>query len=194
MKTKQDIIDVLVGADLPQRQRRPISREQIQKSWEALFEPLDAGSFSLQDRYALALFISLLHQNTNAIQFYRNGLAKLSPHLVSVIEQLGDEAATSGPYGTYPDGPLTVENKEGKIWQPNLESAKILGNALSVALTHTHMLVFHPRDAKKSDVEALALAGWNVNDIVSLSQLVSFLTFQIRLVVGLQTLKQIQPV
>ena len=42
------------------------------------------------------------------------------------------------------------------------------------------MLVFHPRDAAPASLQALLDAGWSATDIVTLSQLVAFLSFQIR--------------
>jgi len=49
-------------------------------------------------------------------------------------------------------------------------------------------LVFRPRDASPAALQALLDAGWAANDIVTLSQLVAFLSFQIRAVAGLRAL------
>jgi uncharacterized protein YciW len=53
------------------------------------------------------------------------------------------------------------------------------------------MLVFHPRDASPASLQTLHDAGWSKNDIVTLSQLVAFLAFQIRAVAGLRTLASV---
>jgi uncharacterized protein YciW len=50
------------------------------------------------------------------------------------------------------------------------------------------MLVLHPRDAAPPSLQALLDAGWSTSDIVTLSQLVSFLSFQIRVVAGLKVM------
>ena len=50
------------------------------------------------------------------------------------------------------------------------------------------MLVFHPRDATSDALKSLLDAGWSTTDVVTLSQIVAFLSFQIRVVVGLRTL------
>jgi uncharacterized protein YciW len=50
------------------------------------------------------------------------------------------------------------------------------------------MLVFHPRDSAPPSLQAMLDAGWSVTDIVTLSQLVSFLAFQIRMVTGLKAM------
>ena len=65
---------------------------------------------------------------------------------------------------------------------------RALGPRLAAALEHTHMLVFHPRDAAPVSLQSLLGAGWTTTDIVTLSQIVAFLSFQIRVVIGLRTL------
>jgi uncharacterized protein YciW len=50
------------------------------------------------------------------------------------------------------------------------------------------MLVFHPRDACPASLQALRDAGWLKTDIVTLSQLVAILAFQIRAIAGLRAL------
>jgi len=64
----------------------------------------------------------------------------------------------------------------------------VLGGRLSAAFAHGHMLVFHPRDASPASLQALRDAGWSKTDIVTLSQLVAFLAFQIRAIAGLRAL------
>ena len=58
----------------------------------------------------------------------------------------------------------------------------------SAALEQAHLLVFRPRDASPQALQELLNAGWSATDIVILSQLVAFLSFQIRVVVGLRAL------
>jgi CMD domain protein len=64
----------------------------------------------------------------------------------------------------------------------------VLGARLAAALEHVHLLVFHPRDASPADMQRLLDAGWSSTAIVTLSQLVAFLSFQIRTIAGLRTL------
>ena len=59
---------------------------------------------------------------------------------------------------------------------------------LAAALEHAHLLVFRPRDADPAALQALIGAGWSTDSIVTLSQLVAFLSFQIRAVAGLRAL------
>ena len=64
----------------------------------------------------------------------------------------------------------------------------MLGRRLAAAFDHTHLLVFHPRDAAPTALQALLDAGWSTTGIVTLSQIVAFLSFQIRVVAGLRAL------
>ena len=50
------------------------------------------------------------------------------------------------------------------------------------------MLVLHPRDASPAHLQALVAAGWTTPQIVTLSQLVAFLSFQIRAVAGFRAM------
>ena len=48
--------------------------------------------------------------------------------------------------------------------------------------------MFRPRDAASADMKALLAAGWSDTGIVTFSQLVAFLSFQVRVVTGLRVL------
>jgi uncharacterized protein YciW len=54
------------------------------------------------------------------------------------------------------------------------------------------MLVFHPRDGSAAAIQKLLDAGWSSKAIVTLSQLVAFLAFQLRASAGLRTLAEAQ--
>jgi CMD domain protein len=68
------------------------------------------------------------------------------------------------------------------------ETARTLGVRLAAAFEHLHLLVFHPRDAAPAGLQALLDAGWSTDDVVTLSQIAAFLSFQIRVVAGLRIL------
>lgn len=185
---QHDIIDELVGAPLELRKRRPITKDQAQKSYEALFSNIRNSDFSLKNRFAIATFVSRLHNFDSAIKFYENELKKFQPDWAEFILEAADCAKSTGPFGDYPDGPLVKENMAGKTWRAEAEVKNSLGEKLAAALTHSHLLVFHPRDCEAADLEALKKAGWSNDEIVTLSQLVAFLSFQLRLALGLKAL------
>ncbi|WP_199752203.1 CMD domain protein [Bradyrhizobium sp. RP6] len=191
----QDIIDTLAGIEPGSaldaiRARRLQARENAQKSYLALFEPIDASEFSLAERAAVAAFVTGLHGESAVAAFYREKLAANANRapLLEAIKAEIERGRTSGPYGAFPAGPLSIENKAGLIYRVSAERKPDLGARLTAALEHAHLLVFRPRDAASADMKALLAAGWSTTGIVTLSQLVAFLSFQVRVVSGLRTL------
>ncbi|WP_407123108.1 CMD domain protein [Bradyrhizobium sp. STM 3561] len=191
----KDIIDTLAGIEPGStldaiRARRLQARENAQKSYLSLFEPIDAGDFSLAERAAVAAFVTGLHGESPVAAFYRNKLAATADGapLLDAIKAEIERGKTSGPYGAYPAGPLSIENKAGLSYRVSAERKPVLGARLVAALEHAHLLVFHPRDAASADMKTLLAAGWSTTGIVTFSQLVAFLSFQVRVVSGLRTL------
>ncbi|MBR0699704.1 CMD domain protein [Bradyrhizobium diazoefficiens] len=190
-----DIIDTLAGIEPGSaldaiRARRLQARDNAQKSYLSLFEPIDASEFSLVERAAVAAFVTGLHGESPVAAFYRDKLAANADG-ARLIEAIDGEIAggkTSGPYGSYPAGPLSIENTAGLIYRVSAERKAALGPRLVAALEHAHLLVFRPRDAASADMKALLDAGWSATGIVTFSQLVAFLSFQLRVVSGLRTL------
>lgn len=189
-----DVIDHLAGiapgSRLDEvRAQRPQARENAQKSYLALFEPELPGNVSALERYAVATFVAGLHRQPVVIEFYEAALQRLGhPDIFDVIDAEVERGVTEGPYGRYPQGPLSAEDEEGPDYRVLAKHEAVLGPRLTAALHHAHLLVFHPRDASREALQKLLDAGWSTTDIVTLSQLVSFLSFQIRLVAGLRVL------
>lgn len=194
----KDVIDQLVGVvpgsalDVV-RNGRPTARDNAQKSYEALFAPADPGTVSLSERFALASFVAGLHRDAEIGKFYGSQLAALAE--AKLVAAVGDEARrgeTSGPYGRYPDGPLSAEDAPGIQHRVTDANRRALGERLSAALEHAHLLVFRPRDSSSAALQALLDAGWSTTEIVTISQLVAFLAFHIRVVIGLRALAEVQ--
>lgn len=194
MATK-DIIDTLAGIEPGSaldaiRARRLQARDNAQKSYLSLFEPIDAGDVSLVERAAVALFVIGLHREPTMAGFYRAKLAATADgaRLVEAVDVEIARGETSGPYGAFPAGPLSVENEAGLVYRVSAERKPELGARLAASLEHAHLLVFRPRDAAAADMKALLAAGWSNTGIVTFSQLVAFLSFQVRVVTGLRVL------
>jgi len=195
-----DVIDLLAGltADSPLaliRDRKKVTREHAQASYRALFEPTDASEVSVQERFALACFVAGLHAQDEIAAFYLSGLARSVP-AEAILQALSAETAagrTTGPYGAFPKGPLSAEDVAGPVYTVSKANQAALGVRLCAAFAHVHMLVFHPRDASAVHLQKLLDAGWSNTGIVTLSQLVAFLAFQIRAVVGLRALAAASP-
>lgn len=190
--TESDVIDTLAGLtpDSPLaaiRDRKPVTRQNAQASYRALFEPSDPGDVTLRERFAIATFVAGLHAQDAATVFYAAGLTHTSPPegFVAALRAEIERGRTAGPYGAYPKGPLSAEDVGGPSYQV---ADTVLGAKIAAALAHVHMLVFHPRDANAAALQRLLDAGWSNAGIVTLSQLVAFLAFQIRAAAGLRTL------
>jgi|SRR5206468_7151777 len=190
-----DVIDTLAGitpgsALDKARDNRPEARKHAQASYDALFAPKDFGSFSALERFAVAAFVAGLHRESETRDYYAGKLeeAGASPEMRVAVASEVVNGHSSGPYGHYPRGPLTLEDKEGMVYGIGASERHALGARLSAAFGHVHMLVLHPRDAAPPSLQALLDAGWSTDDIVTLSQLVSFLSFQIRVVAGLKAM------
>jgi CMD domain protein len=190
-----DIIDLLAGIDAGSpldgiRAKRVQARENAQKSYLTLFEPAEFGDVSALERYAVASFVAGVHGEPNVTAFYLTKLAGIAqgPELVAALKAEVERGKTSGPYGAFPAGPLSAEDRPGLIYSVAPDHRRILGSKLAAALAHAHLLVFHPRDAAPVHMKALLDAGWTTTGIVTFSQLVAFLSFQVRNVAGLRTL------
>jgi CMD domain protein len=183
--TDRDVINLLAGVELdssvhPLRERRADARLNAQKSYETLFKPASASGVAVQERHAVAAFVAGLHRNSEALAFYKSGLdVQNGAGVGEAIDQEIARAAAVGPYGRYPEGRLSVEDRTGPTFRVSESNPERLGVRLVAALEHAHRLVFHPRDASPAALETLRDAGWSTTDVVTLSQLVAFLTCQI---------------
>ena len=196
--TQADVIDTLAGIKPGSaldrvRNRRPDARDQAQASYRAPFDPEIPGEVSPTERFAVAAFVTGLHGDAATAGFYATGLAAsgASAELRRAIETAiaaANAMKARGPYGAYPAGPLSRENTAGPTHRVAAETRPALGPRLSAAFDHMHLLVLHPRDAAPAALQALLDAGWSTTDIVTLSQIAAFLSFQIRVVAGLRIL------
>jgi CMD domain protein len=193
--TVTDVIDALAGIEPGSaldavRNRRPQAREQAEASFRALFEPEHFGGVSATERFAVAVFVTGLHGNAESAAFYNARLSatRPSPELLAAIDAAIAAGTGQGPYGRYPAGTLSREDAVGPNYRVSTEMRRTLGARLATAFDHAHLLVFHPRDAAPATLQSLLDAGWSTTDIVTLSQIIAFLSFQIRAAAGLRVL------
>jgi len=190
-----DVIDTLVGIKPGSaldaiRDRRPDARKEAQASYRALFAPEIPGEVTATERFAVAAFVTGLHGDAETAAFYAAGLAAsgASAELRGAIDTAIAAAKGQGPFGSYPAGLLSREDTPGPTHRVAPEIRRAVGPRLAAAFDHMHLLVFHPRDAAPAALQALLDAGWSTTDIVTLSQIAAFLSFQIRVVAGLRVL------
>ena len=170
-----DIIDLLAEtpADLAElRRRRPEAVENAQRSFAALFEPTNPAlieALPVSTRYAVAAFVSGISGAQRAAEFYADLLADEAEALVSVVDDAVRAGVSAGPYA----GGDFVTFGEGQ---------------LAAAFDFAHLLTFHPKDASPAAIGHLQTAGYTEDAIVSLGQLIAFVSFQLRVVHGVQVL------
>ncbi|NYE21443.1 CMD domain protein [Microbacterium immunditiarum] len=191
-----DVVDTLTGAApdgvvAAVRSIRPVTREQLQASYDALFDPVDDAEFSLTERLLVAAFATGLTGADATADLYAERAADADAGAASVIASLVAEAGTAGPFGRYREEGLVGESADGRRFSVAEGARTQLGDRLAAALEHTHLLVYRPREAADAALQRLLDAGWTVSGIVTLSQLVAFLAFQQRVVAGLRVLEEV---
>jgi CMD domain protein len=187
-----DVIDTLsgiaAGTRLDElRAHRPAAREQAQATYDALFYPIDDGAMSLVERYAVAAFVAALFDVPAAEQHYARLLSEADPTIAAAVTEAVELGRGAGPYGSF-GGELVAESQAGPELILPSHLADALGARLTAAIHHTHLLALHPRDSARERLQPLVDAGWTADGIVTVSQLVSFLAFQVRVVAGLTVL------
>ncbi|MBA3275134.1 MAG: CMD domain protein [Chloroflexia bacterium] len=158
-----DVVNAILGinehspiAEL--RNRKPDLVRELQDYYLSLFEPTasSADAFPVLDRYLVA--------------------ARVASHTGStaVADWYGRLAAEAGAPGEALSLARDVE-------QPVTEAS-----AVGAALRHADLLTTRPADARKTDLQALKDAGFTPAGIVSLSQTIAFVSYQLRLIAGLR--------
>jgi alkylhydroperoxidase domain protein/CMD domain protein len=162
-----DVISQLAGvapgsplAEL--RAERSEATEHAQGSYAALFDPDELVGLSPVERFATALRVATIHAATEAAEHYQQRLAEAgaSPEILSAAA-LKDAGA-----GGQPDPAVPVR--------------------LQAILAHADLLATHPVDAAPEHLQALADAGLATVEIVVLSQIIAFVSFQVRVIAALQ--------
>ncbi len=191
-----DLIDTLVGIAPGSRldalrARRPIARADAEATYDALVvAPSDLARASAVERAAIGHWVAALSGATLLAEHYAGLLRALDAAVLAALVAALPGATTSGPFGSYPPGPLSAEDQDGLRWTAPEDLRDAVGQRLSAALEHAHLLTYRPREASAAALQALLDAGWSVDGVVTVSQLVAFTHFQLRVVAGLLSLKE----
>ena len=193
--TTIDVVDDLAaispgGSIDALRRRRPVTRDQLQASFDALFAPVDDREFPLDERELVAAFATRLTAADETAAWFARRAERADADRAAIVLAEASVAATSGPYGVYREAGLAAESVEGLRYAPTDEIYDAVGDRLAAALAHAHLLTYRPREADDVALGRLLAAGWSVEGIVTLSQLVSFLAFQQRVAAGLRALAE----
>lgn len=147
-------------ADL--RSQRPEATEHAQGSYTALFDPLEPVGLNPVERFAIALHVATIHESPETITHFKARLLACGadPEVVTAA------AAPASP----------------------VEVSASISPRLRAALRHAELVTRRPVDATRDDLQLLADAGLATVEIVVLSQIVAFVSFQVRVVAALQLL------
>ena len=160
-----DAIDAILGgaaagkvAEL--RRQKPELAAQLQDYYRAVFAPdaASAAAFPLADRAVVAVRVAS-HTGSTAVADWYAGLA----------------AAAGVPAGT------TGRARDAAAGWPD-------DDRLGAAIRHADLLTTRPAATGPADLEALKAAGFSPAGVLSLSQTVAFVAYQLRLIAGLRAL------
>jgi CMD domain protein len=140
------------------RGERPDVARYAQVSYLALLEPIDEAGVSRFERQAIALRVGVLAGSEPVAEHHREQLRQLGVP--------GDRIAA-------------IER---------FPHAGELSHREAAILRHVDLLTQQPREAGEEDIANLREAGLGARDIVTISQLIAFLSFQVRLLAGLRAL------
>ncbi len=165
MDHTDDVIDELAGltpgSPLAElRAQRPEIARYAQGSYEALLEPADIGGVSLVERDLIALRVAILGGAPIVADWHRTRL------LAS-----GVSADTITAVEQFPAGSLLTSREVA-------------------LLRHTDRVTRLPAASTKEQLGELSAAGLSPRDIVTVAQLISFLSFQLRTLAGLRVLAE----
>ena len=161
-----DVIDSVLGiaegsALDALRARRPEARARTQTSYAVLFNPLDPGGLSPPERFAIALRVAELHDASALAAHYRARLA----------DEAGGEALAAAIDSGSPSAAVT----------PRAQAM----------LRHAELVTLNPSAGAAVLMEALEEQGLTAAEIVTLSQIIAFVAYQVRVAVSLASIAEV---
>lgn len=187
-----DLVGIAPGSRLDElRAKRPVARSDAQATYDGLITaPADLVRATAAERAAIGYAVARFSRADRLAEHYRGLLDAVSPSIRTAIDAELPGALTTGPYGSYPAGPLSVEDEDGLRWTAPAALRGAVGARIAAALEHAHLLTYRPRDASPEALQALLDAGWSTDGVVTVSQLIAFTHFQLRVIAGLTVLKE----
>ncbi len=160
-----DVVNAILGVDeksaiVALRNQKPSLVTELQEYYDAVFHPNEesTAALSASDRYVIAVR-SASFTGSEAVANWYADLATEAGVSTEVLASARDVTI-----------PWSGDSK------------------LDTAIRHADLLTTHPVDARPADLQALKDAGFSPAGIVSLSQTVAFVNYQLRLIAGLRAL------
>jgi CMD domain protein len=159
-----DVINQFAGiaprSDLAQlREQRPETLGYAQGSFDALLEPDHPGGVSRAEREAIALRVATLERFPDLAGFHRERLRALG------VSDTEIDAIVLFP------------------------GAGVLSARLAAIVRHTDLLTIDSRRGSPEALADLKQAGLAAADIVTISQLIAYLSYQIRIIALLRAMR-----
>ncbi|MEJ6488163.1 hypothetical protein PQI23_00305 [Leucobacter sp. USCH14] len=177
--TRLDTLSALAGLDSAAAERahghRPDVIEAAEASMHALFDVGDED-----EAPDLTRSLRLLFAARAAIV---DGALELAEFYLELLDEEQDDASRASAIADA--RALVSDGVEGA-------AARSCTRAMRTALRHVDLLVQRPAAATSDDVVSLGTAGWSITETVVLSQIVSFVTYQARIVAGLRVLQEVR--
>jgi CMD domain protein len=139
------------------REQRPDLTRFSQASYESLLEPETDDGLPRKEREMVALRVALLTPDERLAKWHEDRLA-VGSETAATVAAVTDFPAVS----------------------PDLTPREV------AILRHTDLLTRRPTEAEPSDIEALRVVGLSTLEIVTLSQLIAFVAFQVRVLATLR--------
>jgi uncharacterized protein YciW len=165
MQHEIDVIDAMLGPEVaaavaPLRNQKPDNGTQLQRYYDALFDPTDASAaaFSRANRFLVAVRVAS-HTRSAAVAEWYAGLARAE----GVEDDQLERAA-------------------------NVDRAWTDETVLGAAIRHADLVTRAPDQTSADNLDALKEAGISPAGILSLAQTIAFVSYQLRLVAGLRAL------
>lgn len=162
--SQTDVMNQLLGIDESSplgrlRLERPEATTHMQGSYDALFVDESATNVTRAERFAVALRVASLHAEQPLVDHYTAQL-RAAPGGAGMVE-----GVLAGPDGAG------------------------LSERVRAMLRHADLLVLRPGAAAAGDLAKLQQAGLSAPEVVTVSQVISFVSFQVRVFVGLTLLR-----
>ncbi len=140
------------------RRERSDAMHHTEGSYAALLDPAEPAGVSRAERHLIALRVAILNDD-----------APLAGHFRERLRLTETSGATIAAVERFPDGAA-------------------LPQRLTTIMRHVDLVTREPRTATPTHVAELQAAGVTPRDIVTIAQLIAFVSYQVRLLAGLRLL------
>ena len=160
-----DVVDAILGNQAAERvaalrRQKPELGAQLQRYYEAIFEPTEASAtqFPLVDRCLVAIRVASHTGSAAVIEWYEK-----SARAAGADEEQLERASNPG-----------------RAWTDE--------TVLGAAMRHADLVTLTPDQTSAADLQRLKAAGLSPAGMLSLAQTIAFVSSQLRLIAGLRAL------